>query len=175
MIGFQLTGENANENNLITGTRYLNIQGMLPFENLIADYVKETGNHVLYRVTPIFQGNNLIADGVHMEGMSVEDEGEAILFNVFAYNLQPGIGIDYATGQSWEEPSEESVSTGDASNSSSENDLEKDYILNVNSRKFHNPDCAGAASISEQNREFFTGTRNQLIDEGYEPCGRCKP
>ena len=103
LIGFQLAGENANKKNLITGTRYLNIEGMLPFENMVADYVQETGNHVLYRVTPIFEGDNLVATGVCMEGWSVEDNGEDICFCVFAYNAQPGIVIDYATGESWEE------------------------------------------------------------------------
>ena len=103
LIGFQLAGENANKQNLITGTRYLNIEGMLPFENMVADYVQETGNHVLYRVTPIFEGDNLVATGVCMEGWSVEDGGEDICFCVFAYNAQPGIVIDYATGESWEE------------------------------------------------------------------------
>ena len=101
LIGFQLAGENANPKNLITGTRYLNIEGMLPFENMIADYVHETDNHVLYRVTPVYTGDNLVADGVQLEGWSVEDAGEAICFNVFAYNIQPGIGIDYATGENW--------------------------------------------------------------------------
>ena len=100
LIGFQLTGENANERNLITGTRYMNVQGMLPFENMIADYVKETKNHVLYRVTPIFEGNNLLASGVLMEAKSVEDNGKGILFNVYCYNVQPGIKINYATGES---------------------------------------------------------------------------
>ena len=100
LIGFQLAGENANKQNLITGTRYLNIEGMLPFENLVADYVKETENHVLFRVTPVFEGDNLVATGVLMEGYSVEDEGEGICFCVFAYNAQPGIVIDYATGDS---------------------------------------------------------------------------
>ena len=100
LIGFQLAGENANKKNLITGTRYLNIEGMLPFENLVADYVKETENHVLYRVTPIFEGDNLVASGVVMEGWSVEDEGDGVCFCVFAYNAQPGITIDYATGDS---------------------------------------------------------------------------
>ena len=100
LIGYQLTGENANTKNLITGTRYLNIEGMLPFENLIADYIKETNNHVIYRVTPIFKGDNLLASGVQMEGYSVEDNGEAICFNVYAYNAQPGVTIDYATGES---------------------------------------------------------------------------
>lgn len=100
LIGYQLTGENANERNLITGTRYLNVEGMLPFENLIADYVKETGNHVLYRVTPVFVGKNLLAHGVLMEGYSVEDEGDGVSFCVFAYNVQPRVEIDYATGKS---------------------------------------------------------------------------
>ena len=101
LIGYQLTAENANQQNLITGTRYLNVDGMLPFENMVADYVKETDNHVLYRVTPIFTGDNLVADGVLMEGYSVEDEGDGICFCVYAYNVQPGITIDYATGDSW--------------------------------------------------------------------------
>ena len=100
LIGFQLTGENANEKNLITGTRYMNVEGMLPFENMVADYVKETGNHVVYRVTPIFEGDNLVASGVQMEAKSVEDDGEGICFHVYVYNVQPGIEIDYATGNS---------------------------------------------------------------------------
>ena len=103
LIGFQLAGENANEKNLITGTRYLNVEGMLPFENLVAEYVDETGNHVLYRITPIYEGSNLIAAGVQMEAISVEDEGEGVCFNVFVYNVQPGVVIDYATGDSWAE------------------------------------------------------------------------
>ena len=101
LIGFQLTGENANDRNLITGTRYLNVDGMLPFENLVADYIKETGNHVLYRVTPVFDGDDLVAQGVQMEAASVEDSGEGVLYNVFCYNVQPGVEIDYATGESW--------------------------------------------------------------------------
>lgn len=100
LIGYQLSGENANEKNLITGTRYMNTEGMLPFENLVADYVQETGNHVLYRVTPVFEGNHLVADGVLMEAMSVEDQGLDLEFNVFVYNVQPGVKIDYATGNS---------------------------------------------------------------------------
>ena len=103
LIGYQLTAENANKKNLITGTRYLNVDGMLPFENMVADYIHETGNHVLYRVTPVFDGNNLVASGVEMEAESVEDQGESISFHVFCYNVQPGIDIDYATGDSWAE------------------------------------------------------------------------
>ena len=101
LIGFQLAGENANRQNLITGTRYLNVTGMLPFENEVADYVQRTDNHVLYRVTPVFVGSELVARGVQMEAYSVEDAGDGVCFNVFAYNVQPGVGIDYATGESW--------------------------------------------------------------------------
>ena len=100
LIGYQLTAENANERNLITGTRYMNVDGMLPFENMVADYIKETGNHVLYRVTPVFNGNNLVASGVQMEAMSVEDKGAGISFNVYCYNVQPGVEINYADGKS---------------------------------------------------------------------------
>lgn len=103
LIGYQLAGENANKQNLITGTRYMNVDGMLPFENMVDSYVEETGNHVLYRVTPIFDGGNLVASGVQMEAFSVEDEGEGLCFNVYIYNVQPGVSIDYATGDSWEE------------------------------------------------------------------------
>lgn len=100
LIGFQLAGENANEQNLITGTRFLNVEGMLPFENLVADYVVDTGNHVMYRVTPIFDGDNLLARGVQMEAYSVEDNGTGICFNVYVYNCQPGVTINYADGTS---------------------------------------------------------------------------
>ena len=101
LIGFQLAGENANELNLITGTRSMNVQGMLPFENLVADYIDETDNHVLYRVTPVYDGTDLVAQGVQMEAWSVEDEGDGICFNVFCYNVEPGVEIDYATGENW--------------------------------------------------------------------------
>lgn len=101
LIGYQLTGENANEKNLITGTRYLNIEGMLPFENDVAEYVKDTGNHVMYQVTPIYEGDNIVANGVVMEAESVEDNGEGIDFNIYCYNVQPGIEIDYSTGNNW--------------------------------------------------------------------------
>ena len=100
LIGYQLTAENANERNLITGTRYMNVEGMLPFENMVADYIKETGNHVLYRVTPIYEGDNLVANGVEMEAESIEDNGEGIQFHVFVYNVQPLVDIDYRDGSS---------------------------------------------------------------------------
>ena len=116
LIGYQLSGENANVNNLITGTRYLNVEGMLPFENMVADYVKETGNHVLYRVAPVFEGDNLVASGVQIEAQSVEDQGEGILFNVYCYNVQPGVTIDYATGDSVLEENAETQSNAATSN-----------------------------------------------------------
>lgn len=100
LIGYQLTGENANEKNLITGTRYLNVDGMLPFENLVADYVKETNNHVMYRVIPIYEGDNMLASGVEMEAYSVEDNGDGVSFHVYCYNVQPGVKIDYKNGDS---------------------------------------------------------------------------
>ena len=100
LIGYQLTAENANERNLITGTRYMNVQGMLPFENMVAEYIRETGNHVLYRVTPIFEAENLVASGVQIEAKSIEDNGETICFNVYVYNNQPGITINYSNGES---------------------------------------------------------------------------
>ena len=181
LIGFQLTGENANEENLITGTRYLNVEGMLPFENLVADYVKETGNHVLYRVTPVFSGTELVARGVELEALSVEDGGEGVCFNVYVYNCQPGITIDYATGDSW--LTGEAPNTSDAAPSDSASDAnsgaaeagEETYILNTSSMKFHDPDCTGAASIKEENRQSYTGSREDLIAEGYAPCGQCNP
>lgn len=173
LIGYQLSGENANERNLITGTRYLNIEGMLPFENEVADYVNETGNHVMYRVTPYFDGENLLADGVQMEAWSVEDEGDGICFNIFAYNIQPGILIDYATGESaeaadaaaWEAPAEETADAGDM----------QEYVLNTNTLKFHLLSCNAVEKIKEENKESFNGPRKWLIENGYEPCGNCKP
>ncbi len=123
LIGYQLAGENANPKNLITGTRYLNVEGMLPFENLVADYVNNTGNHVLYRVTPMFSGSNLVANGVLIEAKSVEDNGGGILFNVYCYNVQPGVGINYENGDSWLDgtaPQEQSAQTGAAQNGGSQ-------------------------------------------------------
>ena len=192
LIGFQLTGENANTSNLITGTRYLNIEGMLPFENMVADYVKETGNHVMYRVTPIFEGSNLLASGVLMEGYSVEDNGAGICYCVYAYNVQPGVEIDYATGESKleesaqpeqpptvvvpaptptpkpeEQPSEE-PETGNQSSQAS-------YILNTNTKKFHYPSCSSVDDMKEKNKQEFFGSRDEAVAQGYSPCGRCKP
>lgn len=172
LIGFQLTGENANEENLITGTRYLNVEGMLPFENLVADYIKETGNHVLYRVTPLFEGDNLVASGVEMEALSVEDEGDGVSFHVYVYNVQPGVEIDYATGESWE--SGQSSPAPEESQSSAAEEA-RDYVLNTSSHKFHLPSCSSVEAMSEKNREDYHGTREELLAQGYEPCGSCNP
>ena len=160
LIGYQLTGENANERNLITGTRAMNVDGMLPFENMVADYVKETGNHVMYRGTPVFEGDNLLAKGVQMEALSVEDNGAGISFNVFVYNAQPGIAINYADGTSkLDEVSGEKLN----------------YILNTNTKKFHYPDCSSVSDIKDKSKEDYNGTRAGLLNRGYTPCGKCNP
>ena len=195
LIGYQLAGENANVCNLITGTRYLNVEGMLPFENDVADYVESTGNHVLYRVTPVFDGDNLVASGVLMEAWSVEDNGEGICFNVFCYNVQPGIGINYADGSSWvaedakdtavetatepaEDTAEESYEatetvvedTGDA-----EETGDPDYVLNTNKKKIHYPWCSSVDQMADKNKEEYWGSIDDLLDMGYTACGSCKP
>lgn len=178
LIGYQLTAENANEKNLITGTRYMNTEGMLPFEDEVADYVEETGNHVMYRVTPVFEGENLVASGVWMEAESVEDKGQGVSFNVYVYNVQPGIEIDYTQGDSREVQEGEQAQTGQTDTSRSrdaEDGQEHTYVLNKNTCRFHDPDCASVDDIKEKNRGEFTGDRQQLLDEGYEPCGRCRP
>ena len=164
LIGFQLTGENANEENLITGTRYMNVDGMLPFENMVADYIKETGNHVLYRVIPVFDGNNLVANGVTMEAWSVEDDGEGICFYVYVYNVQPGVQVNYATGESWL-----------AESAAEEGEEMQVYIVNTSSGKFHSDSCAQADAIKEENRESYTTTRSQMLQWDFEPAGCCDP
>lgn len=169
LIGYQLSGENANRRNLITGTRYMNTEGMLPFENQIADYVRNTDNHVLYRVTPTYDGDDLVAKGVQMEAYSIEDKGQGICFNVFVYNIQPGIEIDYTTGDSQEETED------DASSSQKAESKEVSYVLNTNTKKFHEPTCASVSETLPKNRKTYTGTRENLINQGYEPCGRCHP
>lgn len=174
LIGFQLTGENANEENLITGTRYLNIDGMLDHENTIAEYVKETGNHVLYRVTPVYDGDNLVADGVVMEAYSVEDNGEGIKLCLFAYNVQPGVQIDYATGDS-ALTGEEIVADEPVLKNYTENPDGIIYIVNTETKKFHYEDCSTAVRTKEENKESYNGTVDWLLDNGYTPCGKCKP
>ena len=189
LIGFQLTGENANEENLITGTRYMNVEGMLPFED-----------EVMYRVTPVFEGDDLVASGVQMQAESVEDDGVGISFNVYVYNVQPYVVIDYKTGENWEgdeiaEPEGKWADGTEADPSDSKSDSkinaktdsaatskaeakdtkEQTYILNKNTKKFHKPECSGAKKIKAKNKGEYTGSRQTLIDEGYEPCGNCNP
>ena len=170
LIGFQLTGENANELNLITGTRYCNVEGMLPFENMIADYVKETGNHVLYRVTPVYDGNNLVARGVQMEALSVEDGGAGVCFHVYVYNNQPGVIIDYATGDNWLDGGSQQAAQSEPTQAAGAT-----YLLNTSSKKFHDESCTQGQNIKEENAETFRGTREELLQRGYEPAGCCKP
>ena len=171
LIGYQLTAENANERNLITGTRYLNVEGMLPFENDVADYIEITNNHVYYKVTPIFEGNNLVANGVQMQAYSVEDNGQGVSFNVYCYNIQPGVAIDYATGDN------QAVASSSASVTSTSSDVsdKKTYIVNTKTKKFHNPDCDGAKKMSSSNKKKYKGTRDSLISNGYSPCQKCNP
>ena len=191
MIGYQLTGENANEKNLITGTRYMNVDGMLPYENMVASYVQRTGNHVMYRVTPIFFGNNLLCDGVQMEALSVEDNGKGVRFNVFCYNVQPGVIINYADGSNYADENyvvssktQDFKITSDSvkhnierGTSSSNSNVEQTatYIANKNTKKFHYPSCGSVSSMSEKNKWYYEGSRDELIDKGYVPCKRCNP
>lgn len=171
LIGYQLTAENANERNLITGTHYMNVDGMLPFENMVADYIKETGSHVMYRVTPVFSGDDLVAQGVQMEAYSVEDGGDGICFNVFCYNVQPGVTIDYADGTN--HLSDKDAQTD--SSSTSTDTASAHYVLNTSSKKFHRPDCSSVTQMKNSNKKEFSGSREELISQGYDPCKRCNP
>lgn len=162
LIGYQLSGENANDKNLITGTRYMNVEGMLPFENMVADYVKETGNHVLYRVTPVFQEDNLLADGVQMEAFSVEDEGEGIAYNVYVYNVQPGIQIDYATGES----------SLDASGTSKAETSEGDIRGNSRSKIYHCPGQAAYEKMADSKYLVIFETEQEAQEAGYRKAKR---
>lgn len=194
LIAYSLAGENANEKNLITGTRYLNQETMQIFELSVLDYVRDSGNHVLYRVTPVFEADNLLASGVQMEAWSVEDSGKGICFNVYCYNVQPGIYINYSTGESKvaEEASSESRVTEDtnvqaatesttetsveSSSSSSSSDFanqERTYILNTNTKKVHLPDCRSVKDMADHNKEECVGTLNDIKNKGYTPCKRC--
>ena len=164
LIGWQLTAENANEQNLITGTRYMNTEGMLPFENMVADYIRETGNHVLYRVKPQFYKKELVCRGVEIEALSIEDNGEGISFHVFCFNVQPGVEIDYATGNSWLEGETAPTATQPTA---------QEYVLNTKSKRIHKPDCGSVNTIAETNRGEFKGDIQELLDQGYKTCGSC--
>ena len=192
LIGFQLTGENAEPSNLITGTRYLNIEGMLPFENMVADYIKETGNHVMYRATPYFAGEELVCRGVLLEGLSVEDGGEDICFCVFAYNVQPGVEIYYADGGSSAHlpaviPSEGNLPAVAATPEPTaaptlvEPTLEPvvppvtaSYIGNKNTGKFHVNTCTEIKKMKESNKVPLS-SREEALANGYQGCKRCNP
>ena len=169
LIGWQLSAENANRQNLITGTRYMNINGMLPFENMVADYIKETGNHVAYRITPIFEGRNLVCSGVQMEAYSVEDDGDGICFNIYCYNVQPGITINYATGDS-SGPSNESSSKPSTEQSPSNDNqaASGDMVWIPNSgSKYHSR--SGCSNMKNPRQV----TKQEAENEGYEPCKKC--
>ena len=166
LIGYQLGGDD-DERNLFTGTDNLNCYGMLNFEDTVARYILESGNHVLYRVTPVYQGDNLLADGVLMEAFSVEDNGKGINFCVFVYNTQPGVGIDYATG--------ESVRSDDIMLIDADEVEEQEYVCNTNTHRFHYPWCSSVNEMRAHNRTDVVSTREDLIDLGFVPCGRCHP
>ena len=163
LIGFQLTAETTNRKNLITGTQYLNIEGMLPFENMVADFIKETGYHVMYRATPIYEDYNLVASGVILEAYSVEDDGAGISFCIYAYNIQPKVDIDYFTG--------ENRLSGDISAEDVVETVRK-YVINTDSGKVHLEECHYAVSLKAENRAEFEGTRTELIAE-YPDCTQC--
>lgn len=164
LIGYQLTAENANEKNLITGTRYMNVEGMLPFENMVADYIKETNGHVLYRVTPVFEGENLLAKGVRMEAYSVEDEGEGVCFHVFVYNVQPGIHLDYATGESWQE--------GDGAQNTEMTNEEMGIRGNSRSKIYHCPGQAAYEEMADSKYLVIFSSEQEAVDAGYRKAKR---
>lgn len=177
LIGYQLAGENANPKNLITGTRYLNVEGMLPFENLVADYVNNTGNHVLYRVTPMFSGSNLVANGVLIEAKSVEDNGGGILFNVYCYNVQPGVGINYENGDSWldgttpQQSAQTDTPQNEGSQSSAADSSNSETMVHITAtgKKYHR---AGCRTLKKSDTEV---TLDEAKSMGLSPCGICNP
>lgn len=186
LIAFSLSGQNANERNLITGTRHMNADVMCPIEEMVADYIRQTGNHVLYRVTPVFSGSELVAQGVQMEARSMEDGGQGIELNVYLYNVQPGVEIDYATGDNRVDPngSPDDATVGaaartagaDASavaDSGSVDPDARDYVVNTRSKKFHSPDCPSVTSIKEINRQDVHMSASRLEEAGYTPHGEC--
>ncbi len=170
LIAWSLSGEDANKQNLVTGTAFMNQTTMTEFENMVLDYIKETNNHVAYRVTPIFKGNELVCRGVQMEAYSVEDNGDGICFNVFCYNVQPGVIITYLTGESKSENGEEDNSSSDTSTDITE---KADYILNKSSKKIHLPNCDSVNKMSEKNKQAYTGSIEDLLKDGYTRCGSC--
>ena len=192
LIGWQLTGLNAEERNLITGTRYLNVDGMLPYENRVADFAESSDLHVAYRVEPVYKGDELIARGVHIEAESIEDKGESLAFNVYCYNVQPYVDIDYKTGESTAdsdapdsaESSDSSANqSGSSSNSGSsqnagagsQDSIEQTYILNTNTKRYHLQGCRSLSQMKDKNKRTFHGSKKELSRMGYQPCGNCNP
>ncbi|MDO4663912.1 MAG: DNA/RNA non-specific endonuclease [Erysipelotrichaceae bacterium] len=172
LIAFSLSGQNANPKNLMTGTRYMNVKGMQPFESRTLDFIRKTNKHVMYQVTPLFEGDNLVANGVLMQAKSVEDDGQGLSFNVFCYNVQPGICINYRTGENWLEQGQ--AETSQTNNPQSDQQAQ-DYVLNTRSHKFHDPSCDSVDDMSQRNRKDVHETRDDLIAQGYTPCQRCNP
>ena len=189
LIGWQLTGLNAEERNLITGNRYLNVDGMLPYENQVADFAESSDLHVAYRVEPVYKGDELIARGVHIEAESIEDKGESLAFNVYCYNVQPYVDIDYKTGESTADSDApagaESGSSGSGSSSNSgssqnagagsQDSTEQTYILNTNTKRYHLQGCRSLSQMKDKNKRTFHGSKKELSRMGYQPCGNCNP
>ena len=209
VIGHRLCGDISTPENLFTGTRFLNNSVMKHFEILVIRHIENTQNHVLYRVTPIYRGDDLVATGVQMEAWSVEDGGEGICFNVFVYNVQPGILIDYSDGSSERDPDYVPPETADddellfffemgsisapvpgrslpgegseeARDATSDDaaggkDFTPNYIVNINTKVFHYPDCTSVRDMKEKNKLGYYGTREDAINDGYHPCGICHP
>ena len=181
LIGFQLAGENANERNLITGTRYMNIGRMLDLENMTASYIRSTGNHVMYRVTPCFEGNNLVSQGVLMEAYSVEDSGAGIKFCNFVFNIQPNVNINYADGTNSliSAPTTTTATqtikttTQATQNTQSTQSASRQFVLNTNTKKYHELSCSSIKDIKEKNKGTYTGTEEELKNMGYSPCKKC--
>ena len=174
VIGYLLCGDNATPENIFTGTRYLNAGAMLIFESQVADYIERTSNHVIYRCTPFYIDDNLVASGVQIEAYSVEDVGK-LRFNVYIFNIQPGIVIDYSTGDSWREGNASAAGIIERSAPQETEAPKPTYILNTNTKKFHYPNCSSVKDIKDKNKKEFYGTRDEIISKGYSPCGRCHP
>lgn len=199
VLGYMLSGDNNTPENLFTGTRYLNAGTMLQFEITVGNYIEKTGNHVIYRVTPQYRDDDLVATGVQMEAWSVEDSGAGICFNVFIFNIQPGVLIDYSTGDSEKDPNYVAEAEapvlplfvmgeieGNVPDRSMPTDTQTEelpteeapvvtYVLNTNTHKFHLPNCPSVTDMKPKNREDFYGSRDEAIAAGYQPCGRCHP
>ncbi len=180
LIAHYLTAENANPYNLVTGTRYMNDDGMNAVENMVGDFIKDTNYHVRYRVTVVWTDDNLICDGLLVEAYSIEDEGEGVCLCFYTYNVQPGVVIDYKTGdnyamEGWDPKKDAPEKTPEYEKYLTEEDIVGTYICNTKKNKFHLPECEGATGMSEKNKMEYTGSRNELVKQGYVPCSECNP